>query len=97
MAEKPIRPEQKVVFGISDDPQGNKVLILQVPPGGWDYMKDGTCHTFDLTLLGLPFKILLSGCESRAAAIQVLEAANAAKGHGTLNMAGTDFGLNRNR
>lgn len=94
MTDKPQRPDQKVVFGLSTDPQGNICILMQVPPGGWDYMEDGTCHTFDLTKAGLPIKILLAGCKDRADGMKVIERHNQARGIPSLHMPGTDFGIN---
>lgn len=90
---KPMRADQRVVFGVSQDADDAILVLLQVPPGGWEYMKDGTCHTFDLTKAGYPIKILLSGCESRADAMRILEEANRQSQSATLHMAGTDFGI----
>jgi len=91
---KPILPEQRVVFAVSPELETNNVIILlQVPPGGWDYMKDGTCHTFDLTKMGLPVKILLAGCESREQAMQIVNDANAAKGVTTIQNPQTDYSI----
>jgi hypothetical protein len=32
--------------------------LLGVPAGAWDYMKDGKTHHFDLTNIGVPFKLM---------------------------------------
>lgn len=93
MTDKPQRPEQKVVFGLSNDPHGNICILLQVPPGGWEYMEDGTCHTFDMTKAGLPIKIMLAGCKSRADGVRVIETHNQSRGAASLHMTGTDFGI----
>lgn len=93
MTHKPILPEQKVVFGVAAETgTKNVVVVLQVPPGGWEYMKDGTCHTFDLTSLGIPVKLMLAGCKDRADGVRVIEEANRARGLATLHDR-RDFGI----
>ena len=52
--------EEKVVFAVSPRGEGFDVL-LGVALAAWEYMKDGHTHTFDLTKLGLPIRILLYG------------------------------------
>ena len=43
-------------------------------------MKDGKTHTFDLTSIGLPVKLMLFGGEGRAEITKTIEEANAARG-----------------
>jgi hypothetical protein len=94
MTDKPITPDQRVVFAVAPETgTENIVLVLQVPPGGWEYMKDGTSHTFDLTKVGIGLKVILAGCADRAAGIRVLEEWNAKQGNASLHMPGTDFGI----
>ena len=54
-----MRPEQ-IVFAVSPRGEGFDVL-LGVPTAAWDYMQDGHTHTFDLTKLGLPIRIIMYG------------------------------------
>ena len=54
-----MRPEQ-VVFAVSPR-EGGMDVLLGVPTAAWEYMKDGKTHTFDLTKLGLPIRILMYG------------------------------------
>lgn len=91
----PIRADQKCVFGVSQKSDKTVVAVIQVPPGGWDYMKDGQSHTFDLTKVGIPIQIILAGCKSVADGRAVLEQANAQKGVPALHMPGTDFGIKK--
>jgi hypothetical protein len=58
--------EEKIIFALApptDKPggNGNPVLMLGIPKGAWDYMKDGMCHTFDLTKIGLPVQLVVFG------------------------------------
>lgn len=41
--------------GVSDVP----TVILGMPIGAWNFMKDGMTHTFDLTKVGVPVRIIL--------------------------------------
>lgn len=88
-------PEQKVVFGLSPDGQGDGVplLLLGIPQAAWDYMRDGKTHTFDLTKVGLPVKLVLFGAADHAAARKAIEAANAAAGYPTLDLRREDFAI----
>lgn len=85
-------PEEKVIFGVAPDEGDGLAVILQVPPEAWAYMKDGKTHSFDLTKIGIPLRIILAGCKNRADAVAIIEAANKAKGYGTLRDT-RDFGI----
>lgn len=63
--------DEQVAFmvGMTD---AEPVVMLGIPPGAWEYMKGGHTHTFDLSKIGLPFKILLFGAESHDAAMKTL-------------------------
>lgn len=67
--------EQKVVFALSTRDEGYDVL-LGVPTAAWDYMKDGQTHTFDLTKLGLPIRIILYGGPDRPTVRAAIDAHN---------------------
>ena len=57
-----ITPEQKVVFGISDD---KKTVILGMSRAAFEYCSKGMTHTFDLNVFGVPVRIVLFGGETR--------------------------------
>jgi hypothetical protein len=59
----PKNPEEKILFALSPSDVG-PILTLGIPKGAWDYMKDGRTHTFDLTSIGVPIKLMLFGAES---------------------------------
>lgn len=59
-------PPHAVLFGVSDLPAGAKLVLLGVPEAGWQWMKDGKTHTFDLTKLGIPVQIMLFGGKDQA-------------------------------
>lgn len=76
-----MRPDQKVVFAVSprdgvDDDDCSFDVLLGVPLAAWEYMKDGHTHTFDLTKLGLPIRILLYGGRDHTEVRAVIDAHN---------------------
>lgn len=74
--------EEKIVFAISPDGQGDgvPVILMGIPAGAWEYMRNGKTHTFDLTKAGLPVKFVLYGAADHAEAMKVMEATMAASG-----------------
>lgn len=76
---------QKVVFAITED---KGTLILGIPQAGWEFMKDGMTHTFDLRSLGVPIRLILFGAKDRKTALKLL---NTDKD--TLDVTGLDFGF----
>ena len=74
-----MRPEQ-VVFGVSPREDGTVDVLLGVSVAAWEFMKDGRTHTFDLTKLGLPVRILLYGGPDQAKVREVIDQHNAALG-----------------
>jgi len=63
-----MKPEQ-VVFAVSPSPgEKGADVILGIPLAAWEHMKDGKTHTFDLTKLGLPLRIILYGAPDQATA-----------------------------
>jgi hypothetical protein len=69
--------EEKIVFAIAPSGQGDGVplLLVGVPTGAWDYMKDGKTHHFDLSSIGIPFKLMMYGASDHGAAMKVIEEA----------------------
>jgi hypothetical protein len=86
--------EEKMVFGISPgDGNGVPLVLLGIPKGAWDYMKDGKTHTFDLTKAGLPIKIMLYGADNHSAALKMVERHIAEKGLPYLDQRREDFSI----
>lgn len=83
--------EEKVVFGVS--PGSEPMILLGVPKGAWDYMKDGKTHTFDLTKIGLPIKIVMYGAKDHAAAMKMIEGHLKDKGQPYLDERRRDFSI----
>lgn len=55
--------EQKMAFAVAPDGTGDGIplILMGIPTGAWEYMKDGHTHTFDLTKAGIPAKFILFG------------------------------------
>lgn len=89
-----VKPEEKVVFGIAPATDGSAPLVLLgVSAAAWEYMRDGKTHTFDLTSLGLPLKLVMFGGTTRGAVTQEIEKINEARGLASLHLPGTDFSI----
>src|ERR1700682_5614191 len=87
--------DQKIAFAISPGGQGDGVpmLIVGVPAGAWDYMKDGKTHHLDLTKIGVPVNCFFCGAKSHEAAMRVLQRGAAARGEATLDERRRDFSI----
>jgi len=84
--------EEKIVFAIGDS-DGVPIVIVGIPKGAWEYMKDGKTHHFDLTRAGLPIKFMLYGASDHAAAMKAIEDAMAAAGAALLDCRREDWGI----
>ena len=73
MAE--LTKDEKILFAISKAGQGDgiPVVLLGVPVGAWNYMRNGKTHTFDLTKVGLPVKLILYGATDHAEALACIK------------------------
>lgn len=85
--------EQKIVFAISPQGQGDgmPLLLVGVPRDAWIHMKDGRTHHFDLSSIGVPIKMMLFGAKNHDEAMQVMNQAIAASGY--LDERRTDFSI----
>lgn len=73
------RIEEKIVFCAASTNDG-PVLMVGLPEGAWEYMKDGKTHTLDLSAIGWPVKLMLYGGKDHAACLKVIEDAAKAAG-----------------
>ncbi len=86
--------EEKVVFGVSADAgDGVPLVVVGIPAGAWDYMRDGRTNHFDLTRIGLPIKLVLFGAADHATAKAAIEAGQAAAGEASLDLRREDFSI----
>lgn len=53
-----------VMIGDSQDNQP-PIVILAMGRKAWDYCADGKTHTFDLTAIGIPLRLMIAGGETR--------------------------------
>jgi hypothetical protein len=89
------RLEEKMVFGLVPTGDGDGVpwLLLGIPAAAWEHMKDGKSHTFDLTKLGLPVKILLYGAADHDAAAKIIQDVCKSGGIALLDQRRDDFSI----
>lgn len=94
MNDQSIKPEEKVLFCISQD-HGDRtpVVMFAIPTAAWEYMKDGKTHTFDLSKAGLPLRIVLFGGKDQTALMKVLKEDLAKKGIMVDDRRGEDFSI----
>lgn len=87
--------EEKIVFGFSPpaDPTKPATLIIGVPNGAWEYMKDGKTHTLDLTKIGIPIQLLLYGADSHDTAMNYIKQHNSRQAIPYLDERQKDFGI----
>lgn len=87
--------EEKMVFGVSPEGQGDGVplVLLGIPAGAWEHMREGKTHTFDLTKIGLPIKIMLYGAADHAAAMKLIEGHLSDKGMPYVDARREDFSI----
>ena len=91
---KPTSIERKIVFGVAPpDRRGTATIMIGVPAGAWDHMKDGNTHHFDLTRVGLPTQFVLFGAETHDAAMKLIEQGAREAGAAYLDLRREDFGI----
>lgn len=95
MSDETKNPNNRIVFGVSMEGQGDDVplVILGIPGGAWHYMRDGKTHTFGLTSIGVPVKLMLFGAVSYADALDTLKKWNESLCVLTVDMRDRDFSI----
>lgn len=89
-----LEPEQKCVFGVAQLERDDvPLMVVGISAEAWKYMADGKTHTFDLTSIGVPVRLMLFGAKTRAEATKAIESANAQRGAATLHVRDRDFGI----
>ena len=53
--------EEKIVFGLGTTDSGETVILVGIPTGAWEYMKDGKTNHIDFSKAGLPVKLIMYG------------------------------------
>jgi hypothetical protein len=72
--------EMKCLFAYTSAahaPDGVPVLMFLMPEAAWAYMRDGLCHEFDLTNVGVPIQVVIGRCRDHAHGKAMLRAAGA--------------------
>jgi hypothetical protein len=75
MAQQPEKPDQKMLFALSPgsaETDGIETLTLLIPQAAWDYMRNGMCHEFDLTKIGVPLRMVLAGTPTHKTGLELL-------------------------
>jgi len=67
---------RKIAVAKADGTPGEPpVVMLGIPAGAWEHMKDGDTHHFDLTKTGIPVKFVLFGGPDYPSVIETLNVA----------------------
>jgi hypothetical protein len=87
--------EQKVVFAVAPQGQGDgvPVVVLGIPEGAWEYMSKGKTHTFDLTMAGVPVKLILFGGKDHSEVFGILDKTAQVSNTPYLNRMRDDFSM----
>lgn len=86
--------EEQVIFAVAPRGERERDILLGVSAAAWEYMKDGKTHTFDLTKLGLPIRIIMFGGRDQTMIRAQVDAHNQRLGvERTEDFSGTDFSL----
>jgi hypothetical protein len=88
-----MKREEQMVFAVSPHDDGQVDVLLGMPTAAWEYMKDGKTHTFDLTKLGLPIRLILYGAPDHATALGYIQKHNKSLGLETLDLRDEDFSV----
>ena len=90
------KPNGKVLFVVAPAPAGEApTVMLGITPDAWEYMKDGRTHTFDLTKVGAPIKIILFGEKSDEEIEKTVREVAAAKGINIIDRRNEDHGIKK--
>lgn len=86
--------EEKIVFGVAPTNDGKPpAILLGIPKGAWDYMKDGLTHTFDLTSIGLPIRLIIFRGKDHTSVMQTIEGSMKDAGVPILDQRNKDFSI----
>ncbi len=87
--------ESKALFALIPDAQGDGVplVIIGIPAGAWENLRQEKTSTFDLTKIGVPVKIALFGAATHDQAMQLLDGRMKQEGIAYLDERETDFSI----
>lgn len=85
--------EEKLIFGLSNDAEGNAIVLVGVPAAAWEYMKDGKTHTIDFTKVGLPLRLIVYGGITHDEVKSAVDQYNAKHNIAALDLRREDFSI----
>lgn len=67
--------DEQIVFALGKSTDGVPVLVIGIPQGAAEYMKDGKTNNVDLTKVDFPLRVMIFGAENRAKCLELLNKA----------------------
>ena len=89
-------PKDRCVIGYAsaqETEDGVPLVMIGVPEGAWDHIKDGKTNHFDLTPVGLPVKFIIYGGKTPEDCAAIIVKWNDAAGHETVDTRDRDLGI----
>lgn len=86
--------EKRLVFAIGPvqgDP--HPMLIIGIPKGCWEHMKDGKTSHLDLSSIGIPVKLMMFGADSHDACMKMIQQCAAQQNIAILDKRRDDFSM----
>lgn len=90
-------PEERILFAVTELDAPAPLVVMGLPAGAWEYMQDGKTHTFDLTKIGIPVRIVLYGGPDANAVKAALEGFASAQGLETVDRRDEDMSIRGDR
>ncbi len=87
--------QEKIVFGYSPPPgpDGKATIMIGIPRGAWEYMREGKTHQVDLDRVGIPLQFVLYGAKDHETAMQAIEDFIAGEGQSFEDRRREDFSI----
>lgn len=86
--------EQRILFAAGAGDDGIPVVILGIPAGAWEHIKDGKSNDFDLTKAGIPVKLVVFGGKDHSEIMKNLDHAMKQSQSAYLDERHSDFSIN---
>lgn len=96
MVDEPEAHDDQVLFALSppaSQKDGIPLLAFVIPEGAWNVMLDGRSHDFDLSVIGIPLKVIIGRSTDHLGGLKMLEAANGGPLHDFLDYRDVDVGI----
>lgn len=87
--------DKRCIFAISHAGTGDNipVLVVGIPEECYDVLRSGLTQTMDLTMVGLPIKLVLFGGKDHTECKRLLDLSAAANGETVLDERRRDFSI----